>query len=158
MVPIFAAIAVALAGGLIQVGGKLIDKGMVEPALEPTTDRLKKLVQRGYRQAKDDQALLKAVQTALAEAGAPAGDEDALVRWLKGVGLDRLTSQRNDALRRQVARAVLAFTDPEADPPYERRCAFHRFQFLQVFDAHQRLPFLRACLKSGVGRLGRASP
>jgi formylglycine-generating enzyme required for sulfatase activity len=119
MEPISAAIAVALAGGLVQVGGKLIDKGVVEPALEPATDGLKKLVQRGYRQAKDDQALLKAVQTALAEAGAPADDEDALVRWLKGVGLDRLTSQRNDALRRQVARAVLAFTDPEADPPHD---------------------------------------
>jgi formylglycine-generating enzyme required for sulfatase activity len=119
MEPISAAIAVALAGGLVQVGGKLIDKGVVEPALEPATDRLKKLVQRGYRQAKDDEALLKAVQIALAQAGAPADDEDALVRWLKGVGLERLTSQRNDALRRQVARAVLAFTDPEADPPHD---------------------------------------
>jgi formylglycine-generating enzyme required for sulfatase activity len=119
MEPISAAIAVALAGGLVQVGGKLIDKGVLEPALEPATDRLKKLVQHGYQQAKDDEDLLKAVQTALAEAGAPADDEDALARWLKGVGLDRLTSQRNDALRRQVARAVLAFTDPEADPPHD---------------------------------------
>ncbi len=117
MDPITVAIAMALAQGLVQVGSRLIEKGVVDPALEPATERLKKLVGRGYRKAKGDQALQRAVQAALAEAGAPADDEDAVVRWLKGVGLDRLTAERNDALRRQVARSVLTFTDPEADPP-----------------------------------------
>jgi hypothetical protein len=35
MDPITVAIAVALAQGLVQVGGKLLEKGVVEPALEP---------------------------------------------------------------------------------------------------------------------------
>ena len=50
-------IAVALAWGLVQVGNKLL----VEPALEPATELLEKWVQRGYRRAEKDQALLKAV-------------------------------------------------------------------------------------------------
>jgi hypothetical protein len=109
MDPITVAIAVALAQGLVQVGGKLIDKGVVEPALEPATEKLKRLVQRGYQGAKEDQALLSTVQAALAEAGAPADDEGNLRRWLKTVSLDRLTAGKNQALRRQVVRAVLAF-------------------------------------------------
>ena len=111
------ALALALAGGLSQVGGKLLEKGVVEPALKPATERLEKWVQRGYSQAKEDQALQKAVQSALEQAGAPTEDTDDLIRWLKRVGLDRLTAERNDALRRQVARSVLAFADPDADPP-----------------------------------------
>ena len=117
MEPITVAIAVALAQGLVQVGSKLLEKGVVEPALEPATGELKRLVQRGYQGAREDKALLNAVQAALAEAGAPADDEDDLRRWLKAVSLDRLTAGKNDALRRQVARAVLAFTEPDADPP-----------------------------------------
>ena len=117
MEPITVAIAVALAQGLVQVGSKLLEKGVVEPALEPATGELKRLVQRGYQSAKEDKALLNAVQAALAEAGAPADDEDDLRRWLKVLSLDRLTAERNDVLRRQVARAVLAFTDPEVTHP-----------------------------------------
>ncbi|MDY7078064.1 MAG: SUMF1/EgtB/PvdO family nonheme iron enzyme [Chloroflexota bacterium] len=110
-------IALAIAGGLVQVGGKLLEKGIVEPALKPATKLLEKWVQRGHRRAEKDQALLKAVRSALEQAGAPTDDTDDLVRWLKRVGLNRLTAERNDALRRQVARGVLAFTGPQADPP-----------------------------------------
>jgi len=117
MEPITAIIAVALAQGLVQVGSKLLEKGVVEPALEPAAEKLKQLVQRGYQDAKEDKALLNAVQAALSEAGAPTDDEDDLRRWLKAVSLDRLTAGKNDALRRQVARGVLAFADPDADPP-----------------------------------------
>jgi hypothetical protein len=44
MDPITLAVAVALAQGLVQVGTKLIEKGVVDPALEPATEQLKKLV------------------------------------------------------------------------------------------------------------------
>jgi len=50
-------LALALAGGLVQVAAKLLEKGFVEPALEPATERLKKWLQRGYRRAERDQAL-----------------------------------------------------------------------------------------------------
>jgi hypothetical protein len=112
MYPIFAAIAVALAGGLVQVGGKLIDKGVVEPALEPATDRLKKLVQRGYRKAEQDEALLNAVQTAFREIGAPE-EEDAVRRYLLNLGFDRLQAEGDTPLRQDLARAVLLMTDPQ---------------------------------------------
>ena len=114
------AIAVALAQGLVQVGGELIDTGEPEPALEPAADGLRKLVERGYHKAGENRALREAVRAALAQAGAPADDEDALARWLRGVGLDRLAAEGSDVLRRQFARVLLAFTgDPQAGPPQE---------------------------------------
>ncbi|MBI1880321.1 MAG: SUMF1/EgtB/PvdO family nonheme iron enzyme [Chloroflexi bacterium] len=117
MDPITIAIAIALAGGLSQVGGKLLEKGVVEPALEPASDKLKTWLQRPLKKAEKDKALLNAVKAALEQAGAPTGDENDMQRWLKTVGLDRLTAKKNQALRRQLAQAVLALTDPAADPP-----------------------------------------
>jgi hypothetical protein len=51
------------------------------------------------------------------EADAPVDDEDKVQRWLKNVGLDRLTARQNRALRRHLAQAVLGFSDPAASPP-----------------------------------------
>ena len=104
-------LALALARGLVQVGSKLLEKGVADPALEPMTRLLEKWVQRGPRRAEKDQALLKAVQSALKEASAPTDDPDQVVRWLKRVGLDRLEAERNAPLRCQVAQGVMALTD-----------------------------------------------
>ena len=112
-----AALTLALVGGLAQIAGKLLEKGFLDPTLEPATRLLEKWIQRPYRRAEKDKKLQDAVRTALKAAGAPADDPDDLLRWVKQVGLDRLAAERNDALRRQVARGVLAFTDPRADPP-----------------------------------------
>ncbi len=118
MEAIIAAIAAALAQGLVQVGKDLVEKGRVDVPLEPAKKGLDRFVARQWhKRIGADQDLRNAVQTALAEAGAPTDDEDNLRRWLKNVSLDRLTARKNHAPRRQVARAVLAFTDPEADPP-----------------------------------------
>jgi hypothetical protein len=114
-----AVLAAALGGALGQVANHLIDKGVREPLLEPATDQLKKWVQRGQRARESDQALRGAVAAALEQAGAPTEDDDRLTRYLKGVGLDRLEAERNGALRRQVAQAVLGCTDPAAEPPRE---------------------------------------
>jgi len=110
-------LVLAIAKGLTQVGTELLRKGIVAPALEPATERLKKWIQRPYRRAEEDQALRKAVREALEQVGVPTDDEDEVVRWLKVVGLDRLQAERDDGLRRQVARGVLALADPEDDPP-----------------------------------------
>ncbi|MBN1956257.1 MAG: SUMF1/EgtB/PvdO family nonheme iron enzyme, partial [Anaerolineae bacterium] len=112
-------LAVALAQGLTQVGAKLVEKGVVEPALGPATEQLKSWLQKPYKRAEKDEALQKAVRAAVEAAGAPTGEADDIVRWLHQVGLDRLTAEKNDALRRQVARGVLAFSDPAAAPPPE---------------------------------------
>jgi len=120
MDPIIAAIATALGQGLVDVVERLLEKGVVDVPLEPAKKGLDRFVERQWHERIGvDQDLRKAVQTALAAAGAPTDDEDDLRRWLKNVSLDRLTAKKNHALRRQVARAVLAFTDPEADPPQD---------------------------------------
>jgi formylglycine-generating enzyme required for sulfatase activity len=110
-------LALALAQGLVQVGGKLLEKGVVDPTLEPASERLEAWIQRGYRRAEEDQALQEAVESALEAAGVETDDPDEVSGWLKRVGLDRLEAEGNDALRRQVARGVLGFTDPGGDPP-----------------------------------------
>jgi len=112
-------ITAALGEGLWDVAKMLLATVPKDPIVRPATRRLEQFLQHRYGEHERDEALLTAVRAALDEAGAPTEDEDGLRRWLKGVGLDRLTSRRNRALRRQVARAVLAFTDPEAEPPEE---------------------------------------
>ncbi|MFQ5612195.1 MAG: transposase [Anaerolineae bacterium] len=112
MDPITIAIGAALARGLVQVGGKLLEKGVLDPALEPATKRLKKLIQRPYQGAEKDQALLGAVQAAFHEIGAPQ-EEDAAARYLLNLGFDQLQAGDNDALRQELARAVLLMTAPD---------------------------------------------
>jgi hypothetical protein len=114
MDPITIAIAVALAQGLVQVGGKLLEEGVVEPALEPTTGKLKQLVQRGYQGAKEDQALLNGVQTAFREIGAPE-EEDDVRQYLLNLGFDQLQAEGNAPLRQELARSVLLMTAPASD-------------------------------------------
>jgi formylglycine-generating enzyme required for sulfatase activity len=112
-----AMLSAALGQGLVLVGKKLVEKGVIEPGLEPATGPMKAWIRRAYGRAAEDPALRRAVQSALEEAGVDTDDPDAVSGWLKRVGLDRLEAKGNDALRRQVARGVLAFNDPEADPP-----------------------------------------
>ena len=52
MDPITIAIALALAGGLGQVGGKLLEKGVIEPALEPSAEKLKNWLTHPFIRAK----------------------------------------------------------------------------------------------------------
>jgi formylglycine-generating enzyme required for sulfatase activity len=114
MDPITVAIAVALAQGLVQVGGKLLEKGVVEPTLEPATEGLKRLVQRGYQGAEEKKALLSAVQTAFREIGAPK-EEDDVRRYLLNLGFDRLQAEGDAPLRQELARSVLLMTAPASD-------------------------------------------
>lgn len=106
-----ATIAAALAQGLVEVARRLVEQAVVEPALEPATQTLKQWVQHRYRKTKDDETLQKVVQTALQEV------ENDLGRLVLQARLDRLQSKEGRALRQQLARAVLEFTDPDADPP-----------------------------------------
>jgi len=117
MEPIVTLIASALGRGLAEVAKGLWETGRVDVPLEPAKKGLERFAARQYHERIGaDRALRDAVQTALAEAGAPTDDEDDLRRWLQNVSLDRLMARQNHALRRQMARAVLAFTDPRADP------------------------------------------
>lgn len=114
MDPITIAIAMALAGGLGQVGGKLLEKGVVEPALEPASDKLKSWLQRPYQKTEEDRALLGAIQTAFQQIGLPE-EESKARQYLLNLGFDQLQAKDNAPLRQEFARAVLLLTLPEPE-------------------------------------------
>jgi formylglycine-generating enzyme required for sulfatase activity len=115
-------LALGLGAGLVQVASKLGEM-VVEPALEPAQELLKARLQRGFRRVEKDQELRSAVRAALKDAGAPLDDDNQVAAWLQRSGLARLGAEGAHALRRQVARAVLAFSDPQAPPPEDLRIA-----------------------------------
>ncbi len=114
-------ISVALASGMWQVGQKLLE-ATSEAALKPVKEKLEKGLLKRYKAAETDSQLLGAIKEALKQAGAPIKDDEdenknELTRWLQNVGLDRLQAEKNSALRQTLARAVIGFTDPNAQPP-----------------------------------------
>ncbi|MCB8965995.1 MAG: NACHT domain-containing protein [Ardenticatenaceae bacterium] len=119
MDPITISIATAVGLGLGQVGKTLIDKGVIEPALQPATDKISGYVGGGYNRAKGDVALQEAVQTALVQTGAPQ-DADKLSQYLIKWGFDLLQAENNDALRREIAQAALLQFAPQPDLVPER--------------------------------------
>ena len=112
------AIASALGVGLAQVANKLVEKGVVEPALQPATEWLAGFTKRHHEQAKEDEALQNAVQKALLAIGAPEGS-DALEQYVLHFGFDKLQAEGNSELREEMARAALLMTraDPQLVPP-----------------------------------------
>ncbi len=108
------ALAYALGTGLGIVGGKLVEKGIIEPALEPTAKLLSKKVKHGLNHAQQDAQLQSAVTTAFAAIDAPA-DADQLEKYALHLGLDTLVAEGNDDLRAEVAQATLLITRPDPD-------------------------------------------
>ncbi|MFZ5909497.1 MAG: hypothetical protein ACOYYU_05730, partial [Chloroflexota bacterium] len=106
-----------LAMALFEIARKLAEKGVVDPALEKGLDGFKKWLTGGYDSKKADAELRKAFSVAIKEIGAPIDDRDEVANWLKGKGLDRLQSGKNDALRKQVALALIGFTGEDSAPP-----------------------------------------
>ena len=64
-----AAILFALGGGMAQVGGKLIEKGIVEPALAPAIKRLEGWVKGGITTKEQEIELAKERIAAVLEQG-----------------------------------------------------------------------------------------
>lgn len=112
MDPITIAIATAIGGSLVQVGGKLVEKGVVEPALKPASDKLARLIGRGYDKAADDIALQKAVEKALASIGVPVGTSD-VEQYAINLGFDQLRATPNESLRQEIGQATLLLTAPD---------------------------------------------
>jgi len=117
-----ASLAAGLGPALFSAFSKVVEKGVIDPALQRGTEPLANWLGKGYDQKKKERALSQAIQSALKEAGAPA-DDDELLRYLKNSGLARLQVQGNPVLQRLVARAVVERTDPQAVPPEAVRLA-----------------------------------
>lgn len=108
-------ITIALADGLWQVGKKMLE-ATSDSVLKPAKEQLEGRLLKGFRSVEKDERLLGAIKEPLAQMGAPFDDGDQLANWLN-VGLDKLQAKKNNALRCQVARAVVEFVDPSGDPP-----------------------------------------
>ena len=109
-------ISVALANGMWQVGKKLLE-ATSESALKPAKDQLENKLLKNYKKVEKDEKLLGAIKDALEQSGAPVDEESNLENWLTNVGLDKLQAEKNSALRQMLARAVIGFTDGNAQPP-----------------------------------------
>ena len=105
------AIAAAIGTGFSQISAKLLNEGVIKPGLQPATDQLKKLVGKGYDEAKNDAALQKAIHTVFTDLGIPSEGIDAYIYKL---GFDKLQVKDNLALREEVARAALLQVSPDA--------------------------------------------
>ena len=109
----FAGIAAALGAGLKLVGMKLLEKGVIEPGLEPVTKRVALVVKRPFGKVEQDTKLQAAVQTAFLAVKAPT-DEGGFAQYALNLGFDMLQAPNNDAVRQEFARAALLMTS--ADP------------------------------------------
>jgi formylglycine-generating enzyme required for sulfatase activity len=107
-----AAVAVALAQGLSQVGGKLLEKGVVEPALEPAVEQMKGWLGRAAVSKKEDEVLRKALQSAMRDYQQATGDTDLQVQALLS-SLHILTAEKNSALRAEIARTLWLMDGPD---------------------------------------------
>lgn len=110
--PITIAIATAIGLGLGKVSSTLVEKGVVEPALEPTTNRIADYVTRGYDRVKEDKDLQVAVAKALQAIGAPK-DTNALNQYALNLGFDQIRASNNAQLRQEIAEATLLMIDPD---------------------------------------------
>ncbi|HNZ12139.1 MAG TPA: SUMF1/EgtB/PvdO family nonheme iron enzyme [Anaerolineaceae bacterium] len=105
----------ALGYGLVEIAKKTADL-VIDPALEPAKNQIKAWLQKNFTQQQRDDRLKTTILQALTQLSLPK-DEDPLRAWAQQTALDRLTAPANAALRRQFALAVLAHTNPHAEPP-----------------------------------------
>ena len=110
-----AAVVLALAQGLSQVGGKLLEKGFLEPALGPAVELMTRWLGRAVVSKEEDDALRKALRAAMRDYGQVTGEGDLQVQALLS-SLHVLTAEENAALRAEVARALWLMDGP--DPAY----------------------------------------
>jgi hypothetical protein len=139
MDPFLVSLSIAVATGISTVAGKLIDKGVVEPALEPATDEVKRWVQFGVKGAEKKNALARAILAAIEDASGQQG-ESLAVKYARRIRLNEIVKPGNEALRDQVTSLVYlaASEDPSFVPdalldalhlPAKQRPALARFLF-----------------------------
>ncbi len=113
MDPFLLSLAVAIASGISTVGSTLIQKGVVDPALEPAIEKLKHLAQGGVKGIEKNEALVAAILAAIEDASGQEGESQA-VQYASKIRLHTLTLPANAATRDQVLRLV--YLASSADP------------------------------------------
>lgn len=105
-------IVFALAQGLSHVGGRLLEKGVVEPALEPAVGLVKSWLSEVVVSKQEDEALSKALRSAMEDYKRTTGDTDFQMQSLLST-LHVLTDKRNSTLRAEVARTLWLLDGPD---------------------------------------------
>ncbi|MGH2524930.1 MAG: hypothetical protein ACRDH2_20675, partial [Anaerolineales bacterium] len=133
MDPLFVA---ALGTGLVTALTKLLEKGVVDPALDKGLEPLREWLTGGYNKKKDEARLRQAVEAALKETtGVPNADDWAGYRWV--LALDSIKANPNLAARVAAATLEMPGDDPARVPPdllqelkiENERAAFAAFLF-----------------------------
>ncbi|MBI4671796.1 MAG: SUMF1/EgtB/PvdO family nonheme iron enzyme [Chloroflexi bacterium] len=114
MDPFLLSLAAAVATGVSTVAGKLIEEGVVKPALEPATEQLKTFVGRGAKARAKQEALANAILAAIEDASEVEGETDG-VRYAREIGLQRLTLKSSAKLRRDVMGLVFLASSLDND-------------------------------------------
>lgn len=111
------ALAAAIGAGLTQIGGKVLDKGVLDPALEPLNKFIGQKLTRPLRKKQKDKGLQEAVEKALETLDLPTAS-DNIADYALQLGFDKLLADGSDALRMAIAEAALlqTTTDPQSVP------------------------------------------
>ena len=106
MDPFLLLLANAIAAGVSTVAGTLIQKGVVDAALEPATEKIKQRVQSGVKAIEKDDALTGAILAAIEDAAGQSGEALA-VKYAERMRLRRLIEPGNESLRTEAMRLML---------------------------------------------------
>ncbi len=111
MDPFLLSLAVALGSGISTIAGTLLNKGVVEPALEPATEKLKHQVQSGFKAREKGESLASAVLSAIEDASGQEGESPA-IEYARRIRLHEIVEPGHESLRNQVTSLVyLASSD-----------------------------------------------
>lgn len=105
MDPFLLSLAWAIATGVSTVAGKLLDKGVIDPALEPVTEQLKQRVQAGIQGQQKNDALARALLAAIEDTSKQKG-ESLAVQYARRIRLHEIIEPRNAAIRDEAMRLV----------------------------------------------------
>jgi len=116
MDPFLLSLAWAIAAGISTVAGRLIDKGIVEPALESATEQLKRLVQAGVKGIEKDDALMCSILAAIEDASKQKG-ESLAVKYAERLRLHVITEPGNEEIRDE-CMCLVYLASSEEDPHF----------------------------------------
>jgi formylglycine-generating enzyme required for sulfatase activity len=111
MDPLFLSLAWAVATGVGNVAGKLIEEGIVYAAVGPIAEQLKQRVQATYHTLEKNEAIARLILAAIEDASQQKGETLAL-QYARRLNLHRIIEPGNTSLRDEVVRLVyLASSD-----------------------------------------------
>lgn len=104
---------------LYEAGKKIVEAGIVDPALEKGMEPLSKWLTGRFDRKKAEEQLQSAFIDAIKKTQISTENKDDLSDWLKVVGLLKLQAENNHNLRMLVSQTIIGFHGQNATPPEE---------------------------------------